>query len=57
MTNKNKTPLLCDYQTGDTIREATIEELRASIKAAKHDGGAGVILIDGKPCYVEGEER
>jgi hypothetical protein len=47
---------LCDYNTGATIREATAEETKASIDAAKRDGGAGVILVDGKSCYVEGGE-
>jgi hypothetical protein len=44
---------LCDYATGETIREATADEARASREAAEHDGGAGVILVDGRRCYVE----
>ena len=44
---------LCDYLTGDSIRPATAEERAESIDAARCDGGAGVIEIDGRPCYVE----
>lgn len=46
---------LYDYQTGEWIRGATVAELRASVKAAKTDGGAGVILVDDqgeRRCYV-----
>lgn len=46
---------LCDYNTGDTVRTATAAEQRASIEAAAQDGGAGVILVDGRRCYVETE--
>lgn len=52
MTNEYGT--LCDYQTGDSIRPATAEERAESIEAARYDGGAGVIEIDGRRCYVEG---
>lgn len=44
---------LYDYQTGEAIRPATAAELAASIEAAEHDGGAGVIIIDGRSCYVQ----
>lgn len=44
---------LCDYSTGETIRKATPEEERASAEAARHDGGAGVIKVGGRSCYVE----
>jgi len=44
-------PTLHDYHTGAVIRTATAGELAASIEAAKHDGGSGVILVD-----VFGEE-
>ncbi len=44
---------LCDYNTGDTIRPATAEERAESLEAARYDGGAGVIEIDGRSCYVE----
>lgn len=46
---------LHDYRTGDYIRPATIEETADCINAARHDGGAGVILVDGRSCYVVGE--
>ena len=44
---------LCDYLTGESIRPATAEERAESIDAARYDGGAGVIEIDGRSCYVE----
>lgn len=44
---------LRNYQTGEAIREATADEIVASIAAAKRDGGAGVIEIDGLSCYVD----
>jgi hypothetical protein len=43
---------LQDYRTGELIRTATVGELRASIEAAEHDGGSGVIIVDGRSCYV-----
>jgi hypothetical protein len=45
---------LCDYMTGETIRPATDDELEDSIEAASRDGGAGVIDVDGRSCYVVG---
>lgn len=45
---------LHNYKTGDYIREATEEETIESIETAKNDGGAGVIIVDGEGCYVEG---
>ncbi len=44
---------LCDYETGEVIRRATAEEQAESIEAARRDGGAGVIVVDGRRCYVE----
>lgn len=44
---------LRDYNTADYVRAATRAELEASREAAKHDGGAGVIKVDGRSCYVE----
>lgn len=41
------------YSDGSFIRPATEEERNASIRAARRDGGAGVILVDGARCYVE----
>ena len=43
---------LHDYKTGEVIRDATPAELAESIEAEKHDGGAGVIVVDGRNCYV-----
>jgi len=46
-------PLLHLYSTGEELRPATAEEHRASIRAARFDGGAGVIVLDdGRRCYV-----
>jgi hypothetical protein len=45
-------PVMYDYSTGEEIREATAEELEESKEAAKHDGGAGVITVDGRDVYV-----
>ena len=44
---------LCIYSTGTTVRAATESERAASIAAAEHDGGAGVIIVDGVSCYVD----
>jgi hypothetical protein len=61
MTIKNVTPAatggnrptLHDYNTAEYLRPATPEEHRASIRAARFDGGAGVIVLDdGRRCYV-----
>jgi len=43
---------LHDYKTGEFLRIATLQELSASIEAGKSDGGSGVILVDGRSCYV-----
>ena len=40
------------YATGATLRPATESERAESIAAAAHDGGSGVILVDGESCYV-----
>jgi hypothetical protein len=45
---------LVDYNTTEIIRKASKAEIAASAEAAKHDGGAGVIEVDGRRCYVEG---
>lgn len=45
-------PYLIDYATGDAIREATEQEFRESMEAAQHDGGAGVIDVDGRLVFV-----
>ena len=51
-TEPQSTANLYDYQTGDALRPATEDELRSSIDAAQQDGGAGVIEIDKRPCFV-----
>lgn len=43
---------LREYDTGDVIRKATAEEVAQSDDAAKHDGGAGCIMVDGRVCYT-----
>ena len=43
---------LHDYDTGEALRPATAEEADASREAAARDGGAGVIDVDGRRCYV-----
>lgn len=45
---------LCDYETGESIRPATADEAVSSRAAARVDGGAGIIRVDGRRCYVEG---
>lgn len=60
MTTRNVTPAptagkptLHLYATGEELRPATAEEHRASVRAARFDGGAGVIVLDdGRRCYV-----
>ena len=46
---------LMRYSDATTIRTATYAEYQASSRAAKHDGGAGIITVDGVDCYVSGE--
>jgi hypothetical protein len=48
----NRKYYLHDYATGDVIREATFDECERSVRAATSDGGAGVIEVDGRSCYV-----
>ena len=40
---------VCDYNSTERIRLATLEELKRSIEAAP----TGAIKIDGRTCYVE----
>lgn len=47
-------PTLHRYYDGSIIRHASEGELAASIEAAEHDGGAGVIEVDGVDCYAIG---
>lgn len=51
-----ETGTLRAYDTAEYIREATEEETIESLEAARTDGGAGVITVDGRRCYVEGGE-
>ena len=44
---------LMAYDTAESIRPATPAEVVASRIAAEADGGAGVIAVDGRSCYVE----
>jgi hypothetical protein len=43
---------LTDYKTGASLRPATAAEAKASKAAARRDGGAGVIAVDGRSCFV-----
>ena len=49
-------PTLYRYRDGETLRRATKKELAASIEAARHDGGTGVIkaFVRGQciDCYA-----
>jgi hypothetical protein len=51
-----ETGTLMTYDTAEYLREATEEETIESIRTARRDGGAGVIVVGGKRCYVEGGE-
>lgn len=44
---------LCDYDAGDSIRPATVEEVCECAVAMSADGGSGVIRVDGRCCHVE----
>jgi hypothetical protein len=44
---------LYDHKTGAMIRPATAEEERKSREASMRDNGEGVIMVDGRRCYVE----
>ena len=51
---------LYDYKSGEPLRNATKDEMAASIEAAKHDSGRGTIrAFDGmwRTCYVVGEDE
>ena len=47
---------LRDHETAEEIRPASSSETAQSIRAAREDGGAGVIDVDGRRCYVEVDE-
>ena len=44
---------LYDYDTAEPVRAATPAELAESEAAARRDGGAGVIEVDGRSCYAQ----
>lgn len=44
---------LHDLATGEELRPATAEEEAHSIRAARLDGGHGIIEVDGRSCYVQ----
>lgn len=48
---------LYDYRSGEPLGDASKEEIEASLAAAKLDGGRGVIRVDGRACYVVGEDE
>ena len=41
------------YDDNTYLRPATRAEAIASCAAARHDGGRGIITIDGRRCYVQ----
>lgn len=41
-----------DYESGNCLRRASKKEENLSKEAAKKDGGAGVIELDGRRVYV-----
>ena len=43
---------LHEYITGEMLCEATDLQLEQSIEAALHDGGSGLILVEGVICYA-----
>ena len=43
---------LHDYTSGDNLRPATEAQFAESMIAAESDDGVGVIMVDGKSCYV-----
>ena len=54
--SEKRTGDLCDRDSGDLIREATPAEVIASRTQSWHDGGPGVIMVEGQRCYVEGDD-
>ena len=51
-TGGRKMASLMNLNTNEEIRKATDAERAESVEAAKHDGGAGAIVVDGVTCYV-----
>ena len=56
MSDQERTGDLCDAETGELIGPATFEQITNSRLAATTDGGAGVIDVDGRRCYVAGDD-
>lgn len=48
---------LLDYYTGARLGAATREQRDASLEAAKHDGGSGVILIDRRWNVIRADDQ
>jgi len=48
-----RTRTLYDYKTGTVIGPATRAQVKASLEAAKIDGGSGVIFVDGRAVYAQ----
>jgi len=41
-----------DAETHVALRAATEDEFRNSVNNACYDGGFGMIVVDGKSCYI-----
>lgn len=54
-SSKAKYGYLMLARTGQEIRPATHAELAASKRAARYDGGSGIIMHGSQPAYVSGE--
>jgi hypothetical protein len=52
MTSTSTYGALVEYHTGTVLADATLPELARSILASRTDGGAGVIDVGGRDCYV-----
>ena len=57
MSDQERTGDLCDAETRELIRSATDAEVIDSRVQAWRDGGSGTILVDGRRCYVEGDDE
>lgn len=53
LPNPNPYGDLINYATGVVIGPATKAQMLESERAARMDGGAGVINVGGNACYVE----
>lgn len=52
LTNLCNHGTLCDYKTGDVLRPATAEEKAESDAEVARGHHEGVIIVDGRLCYV-----